>query len=39
MPPYGAALQEALQVPVFDYISMINYVFSAVVKKSYHGFI
>lgn len=39
MPPYGAALQEELQLPVFDYITMINYVFSAVVKKGYHGFI
>jgi Asp/Glu/hydantoin racemase len=39
MPPYGAALQEELQLPVFDYITMINYVFSAVVKKDYHGFI
>jgi len=39
LPPYAAALQAAVQVPVFDYITMINFVFSAVVKQSYEGFI
>lgn len=39
LPPYAAALQAAIQMPVFDYISMINFVFSAVVKKPYAGFI
>jgi hypothetical protein len=38
LPPYAAALQKAVQVPVFDYITMINYVFSAVVKQPYDGF-
>ncbi|MBM9606001.1 aspartate/glutamate racemase family protein [Desulfopila inferna] len=39
LPPYGVAIQEAVDLPVFDYITMINFVFSAVVKKKYHGFI
>ncbi|MGD2270351.1 MAG: aspartate/glutamate racemase family protein [Desulfobacterales bacterium] len=39
LPPYGAAVQNAVNLPVFDYITMINFVFSAVVKQRYIGFI
>jgi hypothetical protein len=39
LPPYGAAVQEAVNLPVFDYITMINFVFEAVVKRQYRGFI
>ena len=39
LPPYAAAVQAAVQVPVFDYITMINFVFSAVVKQPYAGFL
>jgi hypothetical protein len=38
LPPYSRALQEAVALPVFDYITMINYVFSAIVQKRYEGF-
>ena len=38
LPPYGAAVQDAVNLPVFDYITMINYVFAAVVKRQYRGF-
>ena len=38
LPPYGATVQEVVNLPVFDYITMINYVYSAVVKKKYEGF-
>ena len=38
LPPYGAAVQEALGLPVFDYITMINYVYSALVKERFKGF-
>jgi hypothetical protein len=38
LPPYGATVQEAINLPVFDYITMINFVFSAVVKQRYSGF-
>lgn len=38
LPPYGAAIQAAVNLPVFDYITMINFVFAAVVKQEYRGF-
>jgi len=38
LPPYGAAVHEAVNLPVFDYITMINFVFSSVVKQRYSGF-
>jgi len=38
LPPYGATVQEAVNLPVFDYITMINYVYSAIVKKNFKGF-
>lgn len=38
LPPYGAAVREATGLPVFDYITMIDYVFGTVVKKHYTGF-
>ncbi|RKX79079.1 MAG: aspartate/glutamate racemase family protein [Spirochaetes bacterium] len=38
LPPYGAAVREALELPVFDFVTMIDYVFSAVVKKRFKGF-
>ena len=37
LPPYGAAVQEAVRLPVFDFITMINYVYSAVAKVQYRG--
>lgn len=39
LPPYATALQATVQLPVFDYITMINHVFGAVVKRSYVGFL
>lgn len=39
LPPYAAAVQEAVHLPVFDYVTMINYVFSAVVRQRFRGFI
>ncbi len=38
MPPYGAAVQEAVNLPIFDFVTMINYVYLAVVKKRFQGF-
>jgi len=38
LPPYGAAVQEAVGLPVFDFVTMINYVFAAVVKQRFQGF-
>lgn len=39
LPPYAKALQETVNLPVFDYITMINFVFSAVVGERYTGFV
>lgn len=39
LPPYAAAVQEAVHLPVFDYVTMINYVFSAVVRQRFSGFV
>ena len=39
LPPYAAAVQEALVLPVFDFTTMINYVFSAVVRKRFEGYV
>ncbi|NOX34234.1 MAG: aspartate/glutamate racemase family protein [Deltaproteobacteria bacterium] len=38
LPPYAHAVHKETRLPVFDYITMINFVFSAVVKKTYSGF-
>ena len=39
LPPYAAAVQEAVSLPVYDFITMINHVFSAVVRKRFDGFV
>ncbi|HZK53349.1 MAG TPA: aspartate/glutamate racemase family protein [Desulfosporosinus sp.] len=36
--PYGAAVQEVTGLPVFDFVTMINYVYTAVVKQRFTGF-
>jgi Asp/Glu/hydantoin racemase len=38
LPPYGAAVQAALGLPVFDYVTMLDYVWSAVVKRTFEGY-
>jgi aspartate/glutamate racemase len=38
LPPFAKAVQTKINLPVFDFISLINMVYSAVVKKSYSGF-
>lgn len=38
LPPYAKAVQEAVNLPVFDFVTMIDYVHNAVVKKRYQGF-
>ena len=39
LPPYAAAVQEAVGLPVFDYVTMINHVFSAVVRRRFAGYL
>lgn len=38
LPPYGAAVREATGLPVFDYLTMIDYLYTAVVKRRFEGF-
>lgn len=38
LPPYSRAVQKAVGLPVFDFVTMINYVFSAVIQKRFEGF-
>jgi len=37
LPPYAASVSAETGLPVFDYVSMIDYVHSAVVKREYSG--
>ena len=39
LPPYAAAVQVAVNLPVYDFITMINHVFSAVVRKRFDGWV
>jgi len=39
MPPYAFAVQEATQLPVFDFITLINWLHNSVTQKPYSGFI
>ncbi|HOC82680.1 MAG TPA: aspartate/glutamate racemase family protein, partial [Synergistales bacterium] len=38
LPPYAAAIQKVTDLPVFDFITMINHVHSAVCRTRYSGF-
>lgn len=37
LPPYAAAVQDATGLPVFDFVTMIKYVHTAVVQQRYLG--
>ena len=37
LPPYAAAIQKATGLPVFDFITLANWVASAVLQKTYTG--
>jgi Asp/Glu/hydantoin racemase len=37
MPPYAKAIQEAVGLPVFDIVTLTNWVYSALVKKEFLG--
>lgn len=39
MPPYAHAVQAATQLPVFDFVTLIRWLESAVCQKGYWGFI
>jgi Asp/Glu/hydantoin racemase len=37
MPPYAAAIQEEAQLPVYDFITLINWLHNSVMQKPYSG--
>lgn len=39
MPPYASAIQAEVQLPVFDFITLIKWLHSSVCQKPYAGFI
>ena len=39
MPPYASEVQRAVNLPVYDFITLIKWVHSSVAQKPYHGFI
>jgi hypothetical protein len=38
LPPHAHAIQKAVSLPVFDFISLINYVFSGIQTRTYSGY-
>ena len=38
LPPFAGAVQAAVNLPIFDFISLINMVYTVVVKQPYLGF-
>jgi hypothetical protein len=39
MPPYAWAIQDAVHLPVFDYVTLVNWVYQAVVRRPFSGII
>lgn len=39
MPPFALSIQNATGLPVFDFITMINWINDAMVRRSFNGFI
>lgn len=39
MPPYASAIQREVGLPVFDFITLIKWLYSAVAQRPYEGFI
>ena len=35
LPPYGKDVQQVVNLPVYDYLTMIDFVYSSVVKKRF----
>ncbi|MBF0529518.1 MAG: aspartate/glutamate racemase family protein [Deltaproteobacteria bacterium] len=39
LPQYAYAVQQAVNLPVFDFNTLVNYVFSALIRQPYRGFV
>jgi aspartate/glutamate racemase len=38
LPPYAKAIQDEVRLPVFDFVTMINYVHTTLVRSEFNGF-
>ena len=38
LPPYSRAVQDATNLPVFDFLTMINYFYEGTHRRPYHGY-
>ncbi len=38
LPPYSKAVQDATNLPVFDFLTMINYFYEGTHRRPYHGY-
>jgi len=38
LPPFARSVQRAVKLPVWDYISMVNWIYHGVVQRGYRGF-
>ncbi len=38
LPPYAHAIQQEVNLPIFDFVTMIEYVHAGLVRKQIHGF-
>ena len=38
LPPYAKAVQEATGLPVFDFVTMINYFYEGTHRQAYQGY-
>lgn len=39
MPPYASAIQNRIKMPVFDFITLIDWIYHSVVRREFRGFI
>jgi len=39
MPPYASAIQRAVKKPVFDFTTLVNWIYGSVVRREFNGFI
>ena len=39
LPPYARAIQKKIDLPVFDFTTMIQFVHTALVRKTFHGYL
>jgi len=38
LPPFAWSIQRAVNLPIFDFVTMINWIYDAVVRRPFAGF-